>query len=160
MSPVPGQFVLSSRQAQIQRKIHEQLNNTLGNELRDSDKLQEKISNFHNAFTNNALKSGKYPALVEYNKKRRRNPHFNKIIQKQQLKLGEGTGSRPTMHYMLPQIPQKVRAEMDTIRLRANTAVRRNMRKELALLDKNNKRIRSYNEALQKKYDPEGYSRY
>lgn len=156
MSPVnPGLLQrYNTKQAQIQRKISEQVNNTLGNEIRDSAKLRQKINDFQMAFHNNALKSGKYPALVEYNKKRRLNTHFNKIIKRL-----EGTGSR-SLASMYRQIPQKVRAEMDTIRLRGNTAIRRNMRKELALLDKNNKRIRTYSEGLQKKYDPEGYSRY
>ena len=154
MSPVnPGllQQRYNTKQAQIQRKIFEQVNNTLGNEIRDSAKLRQKISDFQRVFHDNALKSGKYPALVEYNKKRRLNPYYNKIIR--------GTGSRASMIWKKPQIPQEVRAEMDTLRLRTNTAIRRNMRKELALLDKNNKRIRTYSEGLQKKYDPEGYSR-
>ena len=114
------------------------MSNTLGNEMKNFEKRKGKIANFRKTFTDKAIKSGRYKAAAEYVARMNR---FNAMPDRfKQL----ATPPRPS---------KEASQQMQTIGQRFNTAVRRNMKSDLAAMDKFEKRSRQFEHDLRLKHD-------
>ena len=114
------------------------MSNTLGNEMKNVEKRKGKIANFRKTFTDKAIKSGRYKAAAEYMARMNR---FNAMPDRfKQL----ATPPRPS---------KEASQQMQTIGQRFNTAVRRNMKSDLAAIDKFEKRYRQFEHDLRLKHD-------
>jgi hypothetical protein len=124
--------------ARVERLIREQMQGTLGNEIKTANKRMAKIEKFRNTFRDKAFKSGKFKAAAEYAQQMARFDamprHFKEIA----------TPPRPS---------QEAAQQMNTIRQRTNTAIRRDMKTDLAAIDKFQKRHRQYEHDLRLKHD-------
>ena len=122
----------------VERLIREQIRGTLGNEGRAADKRIAKIGRFSNTFRDKAFKSGKFKAAAEYAQQMAR---FNAM-------------PRHFKERAYPPRPsQEAAQQMNTIRQRTNTAIRRDMKTDLAAIDKFQKRHRQYEHDLRLKHD-------
>ena len=122
----------------VERLIREQMQGTLGNEIKTANKRMAKIEKFRNTFRDKAFKSGKFKAAAEY---------------AQQMARFDAMPERWKMLARPPRPSQEAAQQMNTIRQRTNTAIRRNMKTDLAAIDKFQKRHRQYEHDLRLKHD-------
>ena len=122
----------------VERLIGEQIRSTLGNEEKAAAKRMAKIDKFRNTFRDKAFKSGKFKAATEY---------------AQQMARFDAMPERWKMRARPPRPSQEAVQQMNTIRQRTNTAIRRDMKTDLAAIDKFQKRHRQYEHDLRLKHD-------
>ena len=133
--PTPEQ---QRERQRVEKLIRDRMSNTLGNEMKNFEKRKGKIANFRKTFTDKAIKSGRYKAAAEYVARMNR---FNAMPDRfKQL----ATPPRPS---------KEASQQMQTINQRFNTAVRRNMKSDLAAMDKFEKRSRQFEHDLRLKHD-------
>ena len=133
--PTPEQ---QRERQRVEKLIRDRMSNTLGNEMKNFEKRKGKIANFRKTFTDKAIKSGRYKAAAEYVARMNR---FNAMPDRfKQL----ATPPRPS---------KEASQQMQTIGQRFNTAVRRNMKSDLAAMDKFEKRSRQFEHDLRLKHD-------
>ena len=122
----------------VERLIREQMQGTLGNESRAAAKRKAKIEKFRNTFRDKAFNSGKFKAAAEH---------------AQQMARFDAMPARWKMVARPPSPSKEAAQQMATIQQRFNTVVRRDMKTDLAAIDKFQKRSRQYEHDLRLKHD-------
>ena len=136
--PTPEQ---QRERQRIEKLIRDRMQNTLGNEEKNTIKRITKLNKLRDTFIDKSLKSGKYRAAAEYMANIKR---FNAVPDfiKQRAEP--------------PRPSREVSQQMATINRRYNTLVRRDYKNDLAAIDKFEKRSRQFEHDLRLKHD-KGY---